>query len=77
MMLGTMSLCSISGCSVLGAPDAQPVYMPAGSMAEVAQPARVTCWITNAETGKRERRIVELQPGYWVARPRVQPFQTP
>lgn len=49
----------------------QPVYMPPGAVAEVAVLTPVECWITNKGTGKRERRIIEVQPGYYVGRPRV------
>lgn len=80
MWLVMTSWCGMSGCSVLHLADAPPppppVYMPPGSIAEVAELTRVACWITNAETGKREKRVVEAQPGYWLARPRVQPFQS-
>lgn len=60
----------MTGCNLLREPE-QPVYVPAGAVAEVATLARVECWITNKDTGKRERRFIEVQPGYFIGRPRV------
>jgi hypothetical protein len=63
-------LISLTGCNLISDPE-QPVYIPAGAVAEVATLSRVECWITNKDTGKKERRVIEVQPGYYVGRPRI------
>jgi len=76
MMICTMSLIVLTGCSLIEPAEApeQPTYIPAGCVAEVATLTTIECWITNAATGKREKRILEAQPGYWLGRPRVVPM---
>lgn len=76
ILLSTMSLIVLTGCSLIEPAEApeQPVYIPAGCVAEVATLTRQECWITNVATGKREKRMVEAQPGYWLGRPRVVPM---
>lgn len=70
MLISMISLTSMTGCSLIKEHD-QPVYIPAGAVAEVAALTRVECWITNKDTGNKERRFIEAQPGYYVGRPRV------
>lgn len=70
-MLCLLILTVIPGCSLLGE---QPVYMPEGSVAEVAEPVKVEAWITNKVTGAKEKRILDISPGYYVARPATRPL---
>jgi hypothetical protein len=60
------------GCSPLAffLPQ-KPVYVPPGVLVEVAKDTRVECWITNKDTGVRERRIVDIQGGWMIMRPRT------
>lgn len=46
-----------------------PVYLPAGSVAELAKDYKVNVWVINAQTGKRELRTLAAPKGWWVVRP--------
>lgn len=63
-----------SGCSLLPAFLSRPVYVKPGAMVEVAETGSLTCWYTNAKTGMREKGSVEVQPGMYVVRPRIEEF---
>ncbi len=60
-------LCAASLCSGCFIAPAKEVYVAPGQGAELAEHIRAYCWITNKETGKRERRIVDTgkTPGVW------------
>jgi hypothetical protein len=58
---------ALAGCSLLS-PE-RPVYVAPGEIAELAAPERCECWVTNAETGRRERRTVRAEAGWFVGRP--------
>jgi hypothetical protein len=47
------------------------VYMPPGSTAEVEEGKWIRCWITNEKTGEVEARFIQVQPGWFIARPRL------
>jgi hypothetical protein len=47
----------------------KPVEFKVGQVAELAEDARVKCWITNKMTGKRELRRVKAKAGWAVGRP--------
>ena len=74
ILLVTMSLTGLTGCSLAMRDEPEAPYIPPGCVAEVATLTRLECWITNAETGKREKHLVEAQPGYWLGRPRIAPL---
>lgn len=67
----TLSL-AVLGCSVTEffLPQ-KPVYVPPGVLVEVAKDFRAECWITNKQTGSRERRMVDVQGGWMILRPRT------
>ena len=65
MILVLVAFLLLSGCRLF---PSSPVYIAPGQTAELAQPADVKCWITNADTGKRERRNVEAQAGWIIGR---------
>jgi len=73
MMLVMSAFLATSGCSVHRLLDIgeKPVYVPEGTLAEIAEPVDVICFVRNAETGKMEKRKVEAWPGWYVVRPRV------
>jgi len=56
----------LSGCSVL---PSRPVYVGSGQIVEIAEPKTFVCWVKNKETGKRERRKVRAEAGWYVGRP--------
>lgn len=59
-------LCAVaSGCDWYR----KPVKIPAGHAAELAKPARVSCWITDKATGKKSIRTVEAWPGWIIGPP--------
>lgn len=59
---------ALAGCSLF--PDVErPIYVGPGEIVELAEPEKFTGWITNAETGRRERRRVEAAAGWFVGRP--------
>lgn len=66
-----IALLASSGCSFFAAREA---YLPEGTVVEVAEPGKVEVYITNAETGKREKRTAKMWPGWYVVRPRVEEF---
>ncbi len=53
-----LSATFFSGCFL--APEKE-VYLAPGQGAELAENVRVRVWVTNAETGKRERRIYDTK----------------
>ena len=48
------------------------VYLKPGQVVEVAKPAKVTVWVLNAKTGKREKRLLRAQAGFAVGRRKAQ-----
>ena len=72
LILLATTLCAVcAGCSPLAFlfPE-KPVYVPPGVMVELAKDCRLDCWVTNAKTGERERRVMDAQAGWMVVRPR-------
>lgn len=62
----------LTGCDVLGLPFLQKkVYVAEGQIIELSEPRRIRVWLTNKETGKKELRVVEAQPGWYVGRPKT------
>jgi len=52
-----------SGCSIL---PQKELYVPLGSVVEIAGKTKVPVIYTNKETGKREKRVVIVKPdGIW------------
>ena len=70
MLIVTMSLISLTGCKQAE----RGVYVPPGASFEVARPVNVVGFITNKATGDKEMRPIEVQPGWYIVRPRVQEF---
>jgi hypothetical protein len=62
-----------AGCSPLALlfPE-RPVYVPPGVGVELAKDSALEGWITNEQTGVRERRRVDAQGGWLLIRPRQQ-----
>jgi hypothetical protein len=48
----------------------QPVYLAPGQIVELAEPVRAEVWLMNAETGKREKRRLDAEAGYYIGRMR-------
>jgi len=63
-ILALLTSGALSGCSP------REVYLSPGQIAEVARGVKVYVWITNKATGKRERRVVRANPGWYVGRPK-------
>lgn len=45
------------------------IYLKPRQSVEIAEPVRIKAWVKNADTGKREKRILKAQAGYVVGRP--------
>jgi hypothetical protein len=70
LILAGLILTISSGCKWSFWQIDKPVYVAPGQKAEVAKRAKIRCWVTNKETGKRELRIIEAETGWWIARPK-------
>ena len=74
ILICTVLLLAASGCSFLGS---KPLYLPSGSAVEVKTAGKIEVWITNASTGLKEARTLEVSPGYLIARPAVKDCDLP
>jgi hypothetical protein len=78
ILLLTTACAATSGCSPLAFLfPPRPVYVPPGAMVELAEPVTAEGWITNKQTGERERRAVEGQAGWLLVRPRIEGYGKP
>ena len=66
LILAISLLTIMSGCSFYSFD--KEVYVAPGQIAELAKPISATCWITNKKTGKREKRIIKAQSGWFIGR---------
>lgn len=62
ILLLTMTSGLVSGCLD------REVYLKPGQVVEVAVPVKVSVWVKNAETGKREKRLLRAKAGYGIGR---------
>ena len=62
----TLALMTSSGLAS-GCLDRE-VYLKPGQVVELAAPVNVRVWVKNADTGKREKRLLRAQAGYGIGR---------